>query len=269
MVTTAAAVLAAPQTPAQRPTFRSGVQLVEIDVRPADRSGRFVPDLGAGDFEVFEDGVPQPIAGLQIFGPGSRPASRPHTWLLQIDTAAGSPATLNRARLALEAFVSAHAGDSSARMHPGLQGFLAQVVQAGNVAVALDHGGLRTEEFNRVLVERPRGGIHDRAMGVDNDRGPRRRVVGLHLKPTQVQFSNRRPRQRAQIGLRVEPHVVRAQVDVADVAQQPAACAGHQFRQELRLRHRRFQVADITRRVFEQEWASDDILHKVNLARQH
>lgn len=38
------------------------VTMVPIDVRAFDRCGKPVTDLAAGDFEIFEDGVPQRIA---------------------------------------------------------------------------------------------------------------------------------------------------------------------------------------------------------------
>lgn len=48
-----------PQSPG---TFRADVDLVEVDAIVTDASGAFVGDLTAADFEVLEDGVPQPIA---------------------------------------------------------------------------------------------------------------------------------------------------------------------------------------------------------------
>lgn len=60
------ASLAATQSPAPRQdppagTFRSATSLVEVDVIVKDRDGRFVSGLTADDFEVFEEGKPQPI----------------------------------------------------------------------------------------------------------------------------------------------------------------------------------------------------------------
>jgi VWFA-related protein len=54
---------AAPQAP---PTFRSGVQLIEVDVTVRDQKGRLVRDLTAADFELLEDGMPQRIASFQL-----------------------------------------------------------------------------------------------------------------------------------------------------------------------------------------------------------
>ena len=57
-----AAAIAAGQTPAtrQQPTFKAGVNFVRVDVYPT-MDGRAISDLTQGDFQVFEDGVPQRI----------------------------------------------------------------------------------------------------------------------------------------------------------------------------------------------------------------
>ena len=66
----AAAPAAQQQAPAQGdkqpPTFQSGTQVVQVDVRVFDKAGRFVTDLKPEDFEVNEDGVPQPIGALTL-----------------------------------------------------------------------------------------------------------------------------------------------------------------------------------------------------------
>lgn len=55
------------QAPAERqPTFRSSVQLVEVDVIATDRDGRFVEGLGPGDLEIYEDGELQQIAAFYL-----------------------------------------------------------------------------------------------------------------------------------------------------------------------------------------------------------
>lgn len=56
--------LSAPQDP-QRPTFRTGANLVRVDAYPS-KDGRIVEGLTAGDFEVLEDGVPQKIESFQF-----------------------------------------------------------------------------------------------------------------------------------------------------------------------------------------------------------
>jgi VWFA-related protein len=78
-VTLAAIVLATTivsgQKPAQNPNgtvFRATTNFVTTDVIVRDKDGKFVPDLRAGDFKVYEDGVLQKIA---LFRPliGGRP----------------------------------------------------------------------------------------------------------------------------------------------------------------------------------------------------
>jgi VWFA-related protein len=50
-----------PVQPQQRPTFRSGVSLVPVDVRVVDRMGKPITDLTEQEFSVLEDGAPQTI----------------------------------------------------------------------------------------------------------------------------------------------------------------------------------------------------------------
>ena len=122
-------VLANPraQQPAQQPpsTFKSGVQVVEIDVRVFGKDGRFVTDLSASDFEIVEDGVPQQVqtfffvddpgrgsataAGSATATPPSNPAAAQHprqTWIFFFDLNHLTPGGgYDRARKAVEDFI--------------------------------------------------------------------------------------------------------------------------------------------------------------------
>ena len=50
-----------PRPPAQQPSFRAGVDIVSLNVIVTEAGGRYVTDLAAEDFNVFEDGVKQDV----------------------------------------------------------------------------------------------------------------------------------------------------------------------------------------------------------------
>jgi VWFA-related protein len=72
LLTLAAGTVLAAQ---QQPVFRSGVQVIEVDVRVFDKAGRFVGDLTRDDFEVLENGVAQPLQTLYLVGETAGPAA--------------------------------------------------------------------------------------------------------------------------------------------------------------------------------------------------
>lgn len=58
---TAVGPQAKPNQQPERPVFRTGTTLIEVDAMVRDGNGRFVEGLTRDDFEVLEDGVPQKI----------------------------------------------------------------------------------------------------------------------------------------------------------------------------------------------------------------
>ena len=74
--------VAAQQPQVPKPSFKSNVILVEVDVVVTDTSGRLVRDLRAEDFTVAEDGKPVAIASFSAVnippGPRESPASPPN-----------------------------------------------------------------------------------------------------------------------------------------------------------------------------------------------
>jgi len=78
-----ALVLAAPAaqqvSQQQRPTFKSGTQVVELDVRVFDKDGRFVTGLTAADFEIVEDGAAQKVQTFFYVDDPGRASSVPST----------------------------------------------------------------------------------------------------------------------------------------------------------------------------------------------
>ena len=54
----------APLRPADQPVFRLSVSLVQLDAVVTDKQGRHVTTLGRDDFEVYQDGRPQPVTAV-------------------------------------------------------------------------------------------------------------------------------------------------------------------------------------------------------------
>src|SRR5277367_1675251 len=54
------------QTPQADPVFKSGVNLVIVDVTVLDKSGKEVTNLKKGDFVVLEDGKPQNLTVFEF-----------------------------------------------------------------------------------------------------------------------------------------------------------------------------------------------------------
>src|SRR5580698_1549961 len=96
---------------AQDATIRVDVQQVLVPVVVTDKKGHHVSGLKAADFQVFEDGVRQDIAGFSSDKAGSvddmvalsktatAASSGPrHTFVICIDTLHASPANAARTR---------------------------------------------------------------------------------------------------------------------------------------------------------------------------
>ena len=69
-------LLAAQQAPPQ-PTFKTGVNVVEVDVVVVDKKGQPVRGLKQGDFEILEDGKPVEVATFSAVDLPAAPAGSP------------------------------------------------------------------------------------------------------------------------------------------------------------------------------------------------
>ena len=121
--------LAGSQQPPAVQTFRSGTQIVEVDVRVLGKDGKFVTDLGVADFQISEDGVPQKIQSVVLvtrdpapsaplapsaptpLAPAAplaplAPRGAPETWVFVFDTAHLAPGSLQRTRDAVVKFIA-------------------------------------------------------------------------------------------------------------------------------------------------------------------
>jgi VWFA-related protein len=119
-VTTMPLLAQTPQRPdAARPEFRTGTDLVEVDVIARDKNGLFVSDLALEDFELQEDGKPYAVQQVYVRlavpagsrsglpgaalspGTGSAPnTGRPNLFVVVFDDAHMSLAGFKRAQAA-------------------------------------------------------------------------------------------------------------------------------------------------------------------------
>jgi Ca-activated chloride channel homolog len=83
---------------AQRPTFRSGTQVVSLFATVTDAQKRLVPNLTKDDFEVLDNGIPQPLVFFQD-------EVQPITVVVMLDTSGSMTGTLSLLHAAAEQFV--------------------------------------------------------------------------------------------------------------------------------------------------------------------
>lgn len=125
--------------PPQTPTFRSGIELVQVDVYVTDENGKPVTGLTADDFEVFEDGKRQvittftpvniPIERSEALPFDAEPDvlsnNRPHGHLYLFILAGTEPDWALRARYLARQFINDYFGDNdvaaviTGRTYPG------------------------------------------------------------------------------------------------------------------------------------------------------
>jgi Ca-activated chloride channel family protein len=87
-----------PPTPAaQQPSFRSGVELVSLNVTVADGQMRYATDLEQSEFQVFEDGVKQEVTYFNR-------SNLPIALALLVDTSASMESRLQTAQEAASGF---------------------------------------------------------------------------------------------------------------------------------------------------------------------
>src|SRR5436309_404903 len=110
------------------PQFGESIQVsvTNVDVVVTDRNGAHVHGLSAGDFEVYDNGVLQPITNFSEYRgaaltelTSSEPTAtaapaevkRPIALLIFVDNLHLQPNTRKRALQAITRFLDAHAGD--------------------------------------------------------------------------------------------------------------------------------------------------------------
>ncbi len=115
---------------AQQPTFRSGTQLVSLFVTVTDLQRRLVPDLLEEDFEVLDNGKPQPIVFFD-----NQP--QPITVVVMLDTSGSMTGAIKFLRQAAEQFLI--------RLHPedrGMVGAFNDKIEFGSAEFTSDRDDL-------------------------------------------------------------------------------------------------------------------------------
>src|SRR5688572_2328731 len=113
-------------TPLDTPVFRSTVDAVELDAFVVDAAGNPVTDLTVDDFEILEDGRPQPITTFAAIDIPIEPVDAPAADALVSDVRSNqrpegriylfavdeiSPSLVAYLRLRLRQFVEQHFGE--------------------------------------------------------------------------------------------------------------------------------------------------------------
>ena len=104
-----AVVATAQQPPLQTPSFKSGVEIVSLNVTVADGQQRYATDLQEEEFQVFEDGVKQDISYFNR-------SNLPIALALLIDTSASMEARLQTAQEAASGFAKQLRGQDLAEI---------------------------------------------------------------------------------------------------------------------------------------------------------
>jgi VWFA-related protein len=128
----------------QEPVFRVGVNLVQVDAVVTDGRGRYVNDLNASDFEIFQDGKPQKIAAcsyIRVAEPTPAPGPKAQQARIPIP----APPTVLRPEPARRSYALVVDGlalsfESIARVRLALKEFVDKQVQPGDLVAILRTG---------------------------------------------------------------------------------------------------------------------------------
>jgi Ca-activated chloride channel homolog len=131
--------LAALTIAAQQPTFKSGARTVAVYATVTDKDGRLVPDLTADDFEIKDEGKPQP---LTVFSNDVQPI----TVVVMLDRSGSMRGNVGLVQEAAQAFVRRLEPADKARI-----GIFAERIEIQPAEFTNDH-----DELLRALqMERP------------------------------------------------------------------------------------------------------------------
>src|SRR5712692_574999 len=138
--------------------------------------------------------------------------------------------------------------------------------QLGNVRVPFDERGHGAEPLQGLAKERPDRGRHTRAVIIDQDDLA---VSVVARMAGDMDLAYGPGRERVQVRDRVETQIPRRDVDIVDVAEQPAAGPSRQLSQELRLWNGRVAEPEIARGILDQDAVAKRLLHLVDMRSDH
>jgi VWFA-related protein len=140
----------------QQPTFRSGVQIVEVDVRVFGRDGRFVADLTRDDFEVLENGVVQDLRTAFLVGDSSESSVAANASPTPAGAGLKSPPTADSARLTWIFFFDLNhlsPGGAFDRARQAVEEFVASRLRDGDLAGVVAGSKMVNNRLTSVRVE--------------------------------------------------------------------------------------------------------------------
>jgi VWFA-related protein len=191
---------ASPQPDRQMPpvTFRVEVNYVEVDASVFDRTGRFVGDLQADDFQVFEDGAPQKVSAFGLVEIPIERAEAPLFVRQPIEPDVQSNERPFDGRVYLLVLDELHTMSlNSVWVRAAAKKFIQTSLGANDVAAVVSIQGSATQEFtsNRRLllaaVDRFIGRSLDSAVQNRIDSYNRSRAVGANEPPRDVDAMQR------------------------------------------------------------------------------
>ncbi|HEV2984672.1 MAG TPA: VWA domain-containing protein, partial [Vicinamibacterales bacterium] len=180
-VASAALSLGAQPSTTQPPTFRAATDLVEVDVVAQSKDGRFVADLRREEFELHDEGHPQPLDFLYLVESNSpRLAAKEAT--ADADATGGVPQTIRPGtpRVFVAFFDNRHLTPGGfKRVQAAALTLFSKELRAGDIGAIVSEGHLANDRFttNREelvrAVQTARPGQRATARRFDNFQWPR------------------------------------------------------------------------------------------------
>ena len=135
--------------------FRSGTQVVEVDARVFDKDGNFVRDLTRDDFEILEDGVPQPLVALTLVSaptPATAPTPPPSTDTT-VPTQGHAPTTARQTWIFFFDVNHLTPGANFGRARDAAAAFVRERFREGDMAGVIDGSGMVNGRLTTVREE--------------------------------------------------------------------------------------------------------------------